>query len=233
METSARRTSLRRPSPLFAAPGLVALALLFGCAGPGPRRHGPPGPQSLQPTLAATTAYFGGAITAEATVTGFRHQFARPEHEESAHGPSQERHGPPPGGGGGMGGGMGGPPPGGGAGGGGEPDAGGPPRGGGGAFAALPRQTLRVSFTNHSGEPVTFAITSLNSAIGNFAPQPASLSLAPGACEALLPVSGDAGGILTQIEVAVALRRGTETEKQVLHLVPAGDSAAPPPHSLP
>ncbi len=215
---------------LAAAPGLLALALLFGCAGPGPRHHGPPGSASLQPTLAATTEYFGAALTAEATVTAFRHQFARPKHEGSEPGPSPERQGPPPDGGGGMGGAMGGPPPGDGGFGGSE-RAGSPPRGGG--FAALPRQTLRVSFTNRSSEPITFTITALDSAIGNFVPEPASLTLAPGASGSLLPVSGDAGGILTGIEVSVALRRGTETEKRVLHLVPTGEPPAPPPHTLP
>ncbi len=232
MEPSTRRTFLSRSSLLAAAPGLVAAALLFGCAGPSPRRPGPPGPESLQPTLAATTEYFGAALSAEATVTAFRHQFAPPKHEGSDHGPSPERHGPPPGGGGGRGGAMGGPPPGGGR------DFGGssegtdsPPRGGG--FAALPRQTLRVSFTNRSGESITFTITALDSAIGNFVPEPSSLTLAPGASGSLLPVSGDAGGILTGLEVAVALRRGTETEKRVFHLVPTGESPAPPPHTLP
>jgi len=121
--------------------------------------------------------------------------------------------------------------------------AGGPPPGGGGdrrprdnanpagGPVALPRQTLRISFTNHTAAPLTFAITELNSGIGNFVPQPEKLTLAPGATEALQPVSGDAGGVLRWLDVTLSLRQGTTAASQVLRLVPTGApaEAEPPP----
>ncbi len=120
-----------------------------------------------------------------------------------------------------------GPPPG--AGGFASPPPGGPV--GGTSFAAMPRQTLTIRFTNRSDSPVTLAVSELSSLIGNFAPQPERLTIAPGATASLDPVSGDAGGLLNWLDVTIALRQGGAPETRTLHLVPAaapGESLSPP-----
>lgn len=134
-----------------------------------------------------------------------------------------------------------GPPPGGGMGMGGAPGAGGPPHGGDdrhgpsqphGGYGSVPRQTLSITFSNTGATPVTFTITELNSLVGNFAPQPERITLAPGASESLQPVSGDAGGLLNWLDVTLTLRRADTVETQVLHLIPTGEPIAlplPPP----
>jgi hypothetical protein len=91
----------------------------------------------------------------------------------------------------------------------------------------MPRQTLVITFTNTSSAPVTITTAELNSLIGNFAPQPERITIAPGASEALQPVSGDAGGLLNWLDVTLTLRNGGSTETKVLHLVPTGEPAAP------
>lgn len=246
METSTPRSRASLHRRAFAVSALVcagALACLVGCAGPRPPRQGPP--EQPQSPLAARTVFFTGTIVAEAKVTSFRHSLQRPGHEDdSSSGANDRRHSGPPPGGGGMG--AGGPPGGGGGGGHGSMGAGGPPPDGGGrdhgdsvsaprrrgGSGALPRQTLRISFTNRTEAPFTIAITELNSLIGNFAPRPEKLTIAPGATESLEPVSGDAGGLLNWLDVTLSLRHGGTAESHVLHLIPTGEpaeSATPPP----
>ena len=105
------------------------------------------------------------------------------------------------------------------------------PGAGGVGFAAMPRQTLTIRFTNRSDSPVTLAVSELSSLIGNFAPQPELLTIAPGATASLDPVSGDAGGLLNWLDVTIALRQGGAPETRTLHLVPTaapGESLSPP-----
>ena len=231
---------MTHPHPVVTSPlqtrlslGVVAalalLSLVAGCAG-GPSRHPRVHDEPRQPPLAARADFFAGAITAEAQVVSFRHSMMHPDRDGEGRGGDRAHSGPPPGGGKGMGhaGGMG---------------AGGPPPGEGGDHrrrdnahpaggpVALPRQTLSISFTNHTAAPLTFVITELNSGIGNFVPQPEKLTLAPGATEALQPVSGDAGGVLRWLDVTLSLRQGGTTTSQILHLVPTGEpaEAEPPP----
>ena len=132
--------------------------------------------------------------------------------------------GPPPGAGG-----FASRPPGGPGGGGRSPRSGRPV--GGTSFAAMPRQTLTIRFTNRSDFPVTLTVSELGSLIGNFAPQPERLTIPPGATASLDPVSGDAGGLLNWLDVTIALRQGGAPETRTLHLVPAaapGESLSPP-----
>lgn len=122
-----------------------------------------------------------------------------------------------------MGGGMAGPPPDGH-----RPAGRGEPAMGGGGFAQLPRQTLLVTFTNHSDSAITFVIRELNSAIGNFAPQPEKMTLDPGASATLAPVSGDAGGILNWLDLSLGLRSAASSQTQTIHLEPTGEKDGPP-----
>lgn len=230
MVTSSPSPRTLLPPRAFVVSALVcaaAFAALAGCASDRPPRHGPR--EQPQPPLAAKAEFFSGVLVAEAKVTSFRHSMPPPEHDGGGR-TDADRSGPPPGG-------HMGPPPGGGGMGGG-PGAGGPPPGGeggersaqrprGGGFGTMPRQTLVITFTNTSSAPVTITTTELNSLIGNFAPQPERLTLAPGASESLQPVSGDAGGLLNWLDVTLSLRSGGNIETKVLHLVPTGEAAVP------
>ncbi len=199
--------------------GGAALLLAAGCAGPRPPERGHREPP--QPTLAAHGLFFTDAITVDARITAFHRNAPRPDRDGEARGDRPE-HGRGPGGPG-----MG-PPPGGPPGGGfGHGEEGGRPRGA--AFAALPRQTLHLLLTNRSASPLSLTITELNSALGNFVPQPDRLTLAPGASASLDPMSSDAGGLLEWLDVTVTLRSGGKTETHVLHLVPTGETVTPPP----
>lgn len=91
----------------------------------------------------------------------------------------------------------------------------------------MPGQTLRIAFTNRGTSTLTVTVTELNSLLGNFAPQPEKLTIAPGVTASLDPVSGDAGGTLRWLDVTLTLRQGATTENHVLHLV--GDDAPPAP----
>ncbi|MFT3828234.1 MAG: hypothetical protein QM691_00865 [Opitutaceae bacterium] len=223
---------LRRSVCALLAAGFLTLA---GCNSPRPPDHARR--EAPQPPLAGRAEFFAGALVAETRVTSFRSSLGAPQPGGGGNPGDRagEHRGPPPGGGGGMGpprgggAGMGGPPGGGERGSGGEASA---ARGRGG-FAALPRQMLRVTFTNRSSAELTFTIAELNSAIGNFVPQPEKLTLAPGATAALEPVSGDAGGNLEWLDLTLAVRRSGQTEKQLLHLVATGEPVeeAPPPPS--
>ena len=72
--------------------------------------------------------------------------------------------------------------------------------------------------------------TALDSLIGNFAPRPEKLTIAPGATESLDRVSGDAGGLLNWLDLTLSLRHEGTTETHTLHLVPTGEPGehAPP-----
>ncbi len=201
--------------PALLAPLLLAAA---GCTS-----HRPAGParrETPQPPLLGHAEFFGGAVSAEARVTGFGATLAlRPPHDgQPETGGHSQRRRPR-----GEGAGMVRPP-------GGGPrhtnDA--PPRARGGA-AALPRQTLSVTLANRTDAELTVTITELDSAIGNFAPRPERLTLVPGGSATLEPVSGDAGGNLEWLDLMLALRRDGRTEHQLVHLVATGGPAPEPP----
>ena len=210
---------------------------LTSCGSPNGRRSGPPDIEPPQPPLTGDTVFFGGTIAAHAEVG----PFALLRHPPGEGGNSGSNRPPRTGGGhaggfsGGMSGGMGGMSRGGGGehagrGGGmpGEDSADAPRRAARGPAVQLPHQTLRISFTNTGPTPVLIAVTELRSPIGNFVPQPESLTLAPGGSGTLEPVSGDAGGTLESVDVTVTLKRDRISDTQVLHLQGAAPAAPRP-----
>ena len=94
----------------------------------------------------------------------------------------------------------------------------------------VPRQTLHVSFINKGTAPCEFEIVGLRSVLGNFAPRPEKLALAPGASGRLDVVSGDAGGALDMLEITLTLRRGKASETKVFPLVLQPAPPATPAH---
>ena len=223
---------IRQHLGAFAA--LALLVLLTGCAGT-PSRQAPGRDEPRQPPLDAQAEFFNGTVQTVAQVAGFGIPFRQPG-DEPAH--ERESGGRPHAGGMSMGGGMGGM----GHGGGGEhsgrhgspgeqgASSPGEPRPALRGPGSMPRQTLRITFTNTGAEPVDFTVTELQSAIGNFAPQPDRLRLAPGTSATLDPVSGDAGGALEWLDVTLSLRRAGATETHILHLTRTA-VATPPPQS--
>lgn len=100
---------------------------------------------------------------------------------------------------------------------------------GGPGAMGLPRQTLRLTFVNAGPAALDFRITELRSVLGNFAPRPEEMKLAPGASAELEPVSGDAGGNLESLEVIVSISRGVESVTQTIKLAPTGEQRTGPP----
>ena len=209
----------------FGAFTALALLALFVDYADGPPRHQSRHAEPRQPPLEAKTGFFSNTVLAIAHVGSFGLPFHGPGDAPDREGTPSGR--PPAGGMGGMGH---------------SPGGGGGLRGPGGhreasagesrpaqrSMGAAPRQTLRITFTNTGTEPVEFTITELRSAIGNFAPQPDRLQLAPGAKATIDPVRGDAGDALAWLDVTLSLRHAGATETRVLHLTRVIATDSPP-----
>jgi len=84
-----------------------------------------------------------------------------------------------------------------------------------------PRHVLRVVFTNEGKENVEFVVREVKSVLGDFAPRPERIALAPGQKAELDPMQSSLATEMETLELALTLRKGTVQEKQVLKLVGA------------
>jgi hypothetical protein len=206
--------------------------VLDGCTSPEARRQkmmerlGPP-----QRALAGQAVFFAGGLEARATLGAY-----------AAGGPGRGgpdapdeggRHG---GGrmmmsGGGIPGAGGGTPMGGGPEGGGMPGGEMPmgerdgleraPAGPGGTpMATMPRHTLQVSFHNTGQIDLPLDVLEVKSPLGNFAPRPEKLILAPGQTASLEAMHSIEGATFDAMEVVVTLRSADRRETQTLRLNP-------------
>ena len=88
-----------------------------------------------------------------------------------------------------------------------------------------PRLALTFTFTNSGPQPVEFDLVEVNSLLGNFAPRPEKLSLAPGAEGAMEPMLSNLPPGLEGLEVTLTLKHGNRSETQVLKLHPMSKPA--------
>lgn len=84
------------------------------------------------------------------------------------------------------------------------------------AGSPMPPVTLRVGFENKGTTPIQFSATEVNSDLGNFAAQPAKLTIAPGERDSLEPMVSQLGVTADEIPLKLSLRIGGKTESQVV-----------------
>lgn len=86
-------------------------------------------------------------------------------------------------------------------------------------YVLPPRLALTFTFVNHSNLPITFGVTDANSTLGDFAPQPVSLTIAPGKEGAVDPMLSTIQDNFDELDVSVSVRVRGRTETKVLKLV--------------
>ncbi len=81
-----------------------------------------------------------------------------------------------------------------------------------------PPVTLQVTLTNQGESSLELSIREINSALGNFVPQPDQVSLAPGESLKLSPMVSRMGLISRNVPLQVELRTGDQTESKTITL---------------
>ena len=91
-----------------------------------------------------------------------------------------------------------------------------------------PRLALTFTFVNTSSRTVTLAIAEVNSLLGNFAPRPETLTLAPGQEGSTDPMLSTFDNNFEELNVTLTLKNGGRGETQILKLlrVPSSTPAA-------
>lgn len=93
-----------------------------------------------------------------------------------------------------------------------------------------PRLALTFRFVNNGSKPLTFAITDVNSFLGDFAARPPTLTLAPGERGSLEPMLSNLDTDFESLDVTLVLTIGGRVETKVLklHRPPEPRPVAPP-----
>jgi hypothetical protein len=86
------------------------------------------------------------------------------------------------------------------------------------AYILPPRLALTLTFANTGSSPLMFTITEVNSILGNFAPRPESLTLAPGQQRSLDPMLSNLDNNFEELDLTLSVRQGGNRETQVLRL---------------
>jgi hypothetical protein len=84
------------------------------------------------------------------------------------------------------------------------------------AGSPMPPVTLKVAFENRGTEPVDIEVRDVNSDLGNFAPRPPKLTIAPGASGTLDPMISQLGVTSDEIPLKIVVRIGGKKEEQVV-----------------
>jgi hypothetical protein len=95
-------------------------------------------------------------------------------------------------------------------------------------FISPPRMALTFRFTNTGTQPVTFKIADVNSTLGNFAPRPETLTVAPGQTGTVDPMLSNMTSNFETLDVSLTIKIGKKDETQILKLHRAPDSGAAP-----
>lgn len=228
VSTAMHSLPLRWPS---LAAGLLAF-LLASCASDERPHRGPAKPPA---PVAGEGTYFNGQIVASIRIGA---EFRRPEGGADGESRGNRDGGPRRGGGMGLGGGGGGRHGGGMGGGMGGGPGGGMPPGDFGGGSGGPRvrpagggvpMMIHVQLRNTGSAEVEVAIPSFASPLGNFAVQPASLTIPAGASAEVNPMTSFVQGDLPdEMPATLVLRLAGRNEKQVIVLRPVPRDAAPP-----
>ena len=231
------RTSRRLTSLSLAA--IVALGAAACRSGPPRGPNG--GPQPIHvPAMEASGKFFDAQLSA--SVRFGRANFpGGPGRPGGADGGARGEGRGPRGGGGGFSAsaGMGPVGVGGGGGGGRGPGGGGPDFDGEGPSASPvgarartennPAVQLHLSLTNDGADPLEIEVLEFSSLLGNFAVQPAKVSLAPGQTARFEPMTSRLGIPQGDLPIKVRLRHGDKTDEQTLILKIVPDTAADAP----
>lgn len=95
-------------------------------------------------------------------------------------------------------------------------------------FVLPPRMALTFRFANTGTQPITFAIADVNSLLGNFAPRPEMLTVAPGRTGSIDPMLSNLNSNFDGLDVTLTVGIGGKKETQILKLRRAQESAAAP-----
>ena len=93
-----------------------------------------------------------------------------------------------------------------------------------------PRLALTFTFVNTCTQTIMLTIAEVNSLLGNFAPRPEKLTLAPGQEGSIDPMLSTFDNNFEELDVTLTLRRGGKGETQVLKLRRVQPS--PPPATV-
>jgi hypothetical protein len=92
-----------------------------------------------------------------------------------------------------------------------------------------PRLALTLTVANRSAQTITLAVADVNSTLGNFAPRPEKLVLAPGQQASVDPMLSTFENNFEELDVSVTIKCENRPETQVLKL----QRAAPPAPAAP
>ncbi len=95
-------------------------------------------------------------------------------------------------------------------------------------YIVPPRMALTFKFTNTGTQPVTFTIAEVNSPLGNFAPRPETLTVAPGQTGAIDPMLSNLDANFEELDVTLTLKIAGGKETQILQLRRTPEAAAGP-----
>jgi len=90
------------------------------------------------------------------------------------------------------------------------------------------RLALTFTFINPGAQPVTFTIADVNSTLGNFAPRPEVLTVAPGEHGSIDPMLSNITSNFDELAVTLTVKIRGQTETHILNLRRAGEPPAPP-----
>jgi hypothetical protein len=95
-------------------------------------------------------------------------------------------------------------------------------------YVRPPRLALAMTFTNTGSDTVTFAVTEVESLLGNYAPRPERFTLAPGQKGSLDPMLSNFENNYDTLDVTLGVRRGDKVETHLLRLQRVEPMPAPP-----
>jgi hypothetical protein len=81
-----------------------------------------------------------------------------------------------------------------------------------------PRSALTFWFTNPGAQPITFTIVDVNSALGDFAPRPETLTVAPGSQGSIDPMLTNLDDNYEELDVSLIVKIGAQKETHILKL---------------
>lgn len=85
-------------------------------------------------------------------------------------------------------------------------------------YILAPRIALTFKFTNTANQPIVVTIAEVNSLLGNFAPRPEKLTLAPGQESSIDPMLSTFDDNFEDLDLTLTIRSGGQSETHVLKL---------------